>query len=291
MSVKTAAALGFFDGVHRGHIKVCSLAREFALRTGVTTTAVTFDEHPATVVTGKNIPQLCTAYDRERLLKTAAGMDNVIMLPFRELMNMEPEDFIRNVLHEKLNVCFISCGSDYHFGKGGKGDINTLKNCCDEFGIKFEVAHEIDDVHGKISSSRIRQLILDGDMEEAEKMLSRPYSFSGEVIHGKALGRHLGSPTMNIRMDGIAVPPIGVYASYVTVRGVRYRAVTNIDTTGLSETYAFGDLGDVYGMTVTCELVKHMRGMVKFDSLDALKAQIKRDSETTAEFLREYECK
>ncbi len=291
MQNKVAVALGFFDGVHKGHIEVCRLAREYAAATNTVVVAVTFDEHPASVVTGIKTPQLCNAYDRERLLKTVAGVDEVIMLPFRELMNMESEVFIEQILHERLNVGFVSCGSDYHFGRGGRGDVNTLKSSCTKLGISFEVADELNDGHGKISSSRIRQLILDGKMEDAELMLSHPHSFSGEVIHGKALGRKLNSPTMNIKMEDIAIPPIGVYASYITVRGIRYRSVTNIDRTGLSETYAFGDTGDVYGMTATCELIKHMRGMIDFSSLDDLKSQISRDRDAAAACLRAYEAK
>ncbi|NLD88704.1 MAG: riboflavin biosynthesis protein RibF [Clostridiales bacterium] len=286
MEKKKALALGFFDGVHAGHLNVLRLASAYAEKQGIVPCAVTFDEHPLSVITGTPVTLISSKAERERLLRSVGGMDEVIMLPFRELRDMEPEDFVREILFKSLNGAFVCCGSDYRFGKDGKGDGEMLKSLCHSLGIEFALACQLDDGESKISSSRLRDAIISGNMELARRLLSRPYSFSGEVIHGKALGRKISSPTMNVRITETLLPRGGVYASFVTVKGIRYESVTNINSKGLAEIFAFADLGYVYGETVFCELKSHIRDMISFSSLDELRNQISADCEESARRLR-----
>ena len=281
MEHQCAAALGFFDGVHRGHLTVLRCASDYAKSHGMESAAVTFDRSPREAVTGVPAPLLCTPEDRVRIMREYAGIDRVVVLPFDEAMRRtEAADFLRRYVFDGLKAGFCAAGYDYRFGAGGQGDAELLRTLCAARGIPCGIVGRLEDGAEKISSTRIREAVAAGDMETAEALLGRPFSFSGEIVHGKALGRRLGFPTMNIPVPkGLILPAAGVYTCRILLDGVSRPAVCNVahGEKPLCEAHVFHYAADVYGSTARAELLHFLRPMRKFASWDALAAQVEQD--------------
>lgn len=291
MNEKTIYALGFFDGVHLGHTALLKACRQMADTLGCKAGVVTFTSHPDTLVKGITPGLINTPADR-KLLLTGFSMDTVVELPFdRALMTMPWQEFFR-LLTEKYGAAGLVCGADFRFGNRGEGTAEKLKSACESIGIPCTVVPEqtLDGI--TVSSTHIRALLEKGEVEQANRFLGHPHILSGEVISGRKLGRTLGIPTANLALRSDAVKlPHGVYACKARVEGKEYLAVTNIGnrpTVGghrvTVEPWLLDFEGDLYGKTITLEFHAFLRPEKKFDSLEALKAEIEKNAAQTRNF-------
>ena len=286
----TALTLGKFDGIHKGHQKLLSRVR--SLGPLMKSVVFTFDVNPALAVSRKEGTILTTNEERKAVVERF-GIDYLYECPFtEEIRNMEASDFVRKIVSD-LNVRFIAVGSDFGFGHNREGDYRLLQNMSGQLGYKVEVVDKERYLGREISSTYIREVIGQGDMETAEKLLGYPYTVKGVVGHGRQLGRTIGIPTTNvIPIKEKLLPPNGVYVSKVTVGGETHMGVTNIGvkpTVGDenekgAETFIFDFDKDVYGKNITIELHKFIRPEMRFESLEKLKEQMEKD----IEFVRNY---
>lgn len=283
----THAALGFFDGVHRGHRAVIgSCIAEKGDRPCV---VLTFSESPAKAL-GRPAPTLLTTNERKAELLAEIGVDEVIFADFNAVKDMSPQAFVTDILRDLLRAKKVYCGFNYHFGQGGSGNTELLTKLCKDHGIAVEVKEPVFCDGEPASSSLIRRCITDGRIEKANNLLGYPYAIEGAIDSGNHIGSAMGFPTVNIPIaNGLTVPRYGVYASVINIDGRRYRGATNIGvhpTVGaheapLCETFLldFGG-GDLYGRKATCELAAFVREEKRFTSIDELSAQIKKDCDT-----------
>ena len=289
---KRIFALGFFDGVHLGHQALLGACVSLAESAGAEAAAITFDRHPRSLFTQTPPPLISTAVSR-RLLLDRYGITYVKQYPVvPEVMGMPWEKVLEGLLEEGA-VGFV-CGDDFRFGRCNEGNVQGLVKFCEERGLPCAIVPE-QTVDGKrISSTYIRTQIECGDMETAKRFLGHPHIVSGVVVPGKQLGRTLGIPTANIRLEeGLVVPKFGVYACRVNIDGKSYAAVTNVGTrptvsgVGVTvEPWILDFDGNLYGQEITLEFHRFLRPETKFDGLDALKAQINRDADTTRNYFR-----
>ena len=290
---KTAVALGNFDGLHKGHLAVINAA-VMEKHNGLKPCILTFDAHPLMILTGTAPKRIMT---KSLCEKTTASLGcETVRIPFEEVRNMSPEEFFNEILIKKMNAGFVSCGFNYHFGKKGAGTAETLENLCRNAGIGFFRADEVEYEGDVISSTRIRNAIESGDIENANKMLGRYFSYNSEVVHGDGIGKKIiGFPTINQSFPEYhVVPKNGVYASVTDIDGKVYPSMTNIGKRPTvsgeelrSETCIIGFSGDLYGTFPEVKLIKLIREEKKFPSLEALSAQLKNDSETAEKIYNE----
>ena len=294
MEQKRVLALGFFDGVHRGHGALLQAARRAADRLGCPAAVLTFDRHPGELVSGSRIPLINTAGDREWLMRQLYGMDEVLFGHFdRAMMEMPWKSYVGEYLIGKLGAVHVVCGHDHHFGWRGEGNPTRLRQACSQFGIGCDVVQKVT-LHGAtVSSTYVRKLLEQGQMEEAVEFLGHPHVLTGTVVRGRQLGRQLGTPTANLLLPQEVQPPaFGVYACQVAVGGRKYPAVTNV---GVRPTVDGGgritvepwilDFEDnLYDKTIRVEFRKFLRPERKFDSLEDLRAAILRNADETRAF-------
>ena len=291
MTERTVYALGFFDGVHLGHQALLRACRELADGLGLTAGALTFDRHPAGLVSGQAPALINRAEDRERLLRHY-GMDRVLVLPFDEkLMHTPWQEFVARLL-EEYGAAGLVCGEDFRFGDRGGGTAQLLKKACAQANIPCVVVPEqkVDGI--RVSSTHIRGLLEAGRMEEAVRFLGHPHILTGKVVSGRQLGRTLGVPTANLCLpQGVVCPKLGVYAckagEHLAVTNVGMRPTVNGHHVTV-EPWLLDFEGDLYGQTVRVEFYRHLRDEIRFDSLDALKAQIHQDAEATRQYFTEH---
>ena len=262
---KTVFALGFFDGVHLGHQALLTATVRLAKELGATPGVVTFSEHPDGLVSGSAPKLLNTVEDRNGLLR-AYGMENILELPFDEVVKNTHWGSFLSQLTLVGAVGFV-CGDDFRFGAGGLGTPKKLEAFCEKRGLAFAVVpqQEIDGV--RVSSTYVRQLLEKGEMEQVNRFLGHPHLLTGEVVEGRKLGRTMGIPTANMEIpEGVAVPKLGVYAGSAMVEGKVYLTVTNIGsrpTVGghqvRMESWLLDFEGDLYGKRITLALLKFLR--------------------------------
>lgn len=295
---KRIFALGFFDGVHRGHQVLLAECRRLAREHGYQAGAVTFGTHPEALTAGHAPAMISTPRDREALLK-AYQMDTVVTLPFDEaLRSMSWVRFLL-MLQEQYGAAGFVCGDDFRFGYRGQGTAALLKEYCDTEWLPCAVVPEqtLDEV--RISSTYIRRQIEQGDMDTAVRFLGHGHMLTGEVVSGRKLGHRLGFPTANIEIPmGIVCPRHGVYACRAYVDGQRYMAVSNVGSRPTveghqvrTETWLLDFDGDLYGRSLTLEFLYFLRPEQRFESLDALKKSVLEDADHTREFFRKKEEK
>ena len=283
-------ALGFFDGVHLGHQALLKACVDMAEKLGVETAAITFEAHPQSLFSNQIPPLLTTLADRNRLL-LRYGMEHIYAFPVtKEVMSTDWREFLDQLMD--CGAAGFVCGDDFHFGNRGEGNGEKLRDYCAERGLPCVIVAEqtIDDT--RICSTYIRRQIEDGDMVTAVRFLGHPHILTGEVVPGRQLGRTIGIPTANLRLpEGIVVPKFGVYCCRAIVDGETYPAVTNVGTRPTVgghhvtvEPWLLDFAGDLYGKEITLEFHKFLRPERKFDSLEALKAQIQADAEETRRF-------
>lgn len=289
-------AIGTFDGVHVGHQAVIGRATALAAQRGLASTVLTFDRHPLSVIAPRHAPRLLTPLAEKVRLIGELGPDELVLLPFtRETAALDAADFCEHLLRDVLHARHVVVGDNFTFGARGAGDTGTLRACGEACGFETEVL-ELVTGHGvPISSTRIRALLSAGELEEVREILGRPPSARGQVVPGFRRGRTLGVPTANVDVEADSLfPGRGVYAARARVRGAWYRAAVNIghnptfqspdaETTHVSiEAFLLGFAGDIYDCEIRVDFLHKLRGERRFESVDALVAQMQRDIATTA---------
>lgn len=278
--------LGNHDGVHLGHRALLSAARERAERDALVVRAVTFDPHPAAVLSPERAPPLLTTVERRRELLTAFGADEVSVLAFdRAFASLDPEGFARAIVAEQLSARAVVVGPDFRFGRGRAGDARRLELLGSELGFDVTIVRPVVEDGDVVSSTRIRQAIQAGDVVAATRGLGRVHDVDGRVVRGDGRGRSIGVPTANLDCDPVLLPADGVYAVVGRVLG-EDSLLTGVANLGVRPTFAAGrsvevhflDLDrDLYDRRVRVGFVARLRAEQRFDGVEALKAQIARD--------------
>ncbi|HJB08657.1 MAG TPA: bifunctional riboflavin kinase/FAD synthetase [Candidatus Enterocloster faecavium] len=294
----TVVTIGKFDGRHRGHQKLMAQMRRVREQYGYRTAVFTFSVTPDSMVTGKAQRLLTTNLERRRNMEQT-GIDYLVEYPFtKETLHMMPEDFVRDILVGQMNAKAIVVGPDCSFGYNRLGDAELLRKLEDRYHYKLWVIEKEKDDERDISSTYIREELDKGNVEKAWELLGEPYAIHGAVVHGKNMGgRILGFPTANlVPPSSKRLPMFGVYVSRVKLEGRLYRGVTDIgkkptvegDNPVGVETYIFDLNRDIYGVVIEVQLLAFIRGEMRFDSIEDLKAQIGRDKERARQYFEEH---
>lgn len=293
----TVVAIGKFDGFHRGHQKLLNKLKEHKKK-GLSTVVFTFVPSPAAFFSNEPVSELTTIEEKRKIFEKAE-VDYLIEYPFyKEIADMEPEDYIRKVLVEQINAKCIVAGDDVSYGKHGKGDYQLLEKFSKECGYEVVIIEKVLWQNKEVSSTYVRDEVRNGNMELVEQLLGTPYHIGGEIVHGRKLGRTIGMPTVNlVPVENKLLPPKGVYYSYVCfdneIYGAgKFPAITNIGTKPTVnngsmmgvETYIYDFDEEVYGDTIDVFLLKHIREEMKFENVDELKMQMAKDIEAGKEF-------
>jgi len=292
---KRVIALGFFDGVHIGHSALLERTRRIADRTGLIPSVITFDSNPKAIISGGNIPLINSAEDRAGLMRRIFGIEDVIFLHFDKTTGeMGWQDFIRMIISD-FGARYVVAGHDYKFGHRGEGSAERLRIEAAELNIGCDILAPVKH-RGQISSSTlIRKLLIDGDVRLANEFLGHMHVMTDIVRTGYRLGRKLNTPTINMRFaDGVLIPALGVYASIVyTEDGRTEYGITNIgtrptvsngDVNVTAETHILNFRENLYGHTVRIEFCERLRPEMKFPGVEALKEQIRRDTQSARTF-------
>ena len=295
---KRVIALGFFDGVHKGHGALLRTVAQAADRLGAMPCAFTFDRSPTAAITGQTIPLLSSVEDRVWLMRRYYGIEEVIVAPFDGMQKMDWQDFVSEYLQKELGCVHVVAGHDFHFGYMGKGNPQRLQEKCRELGMGCDIIQKVEQDGITISSTYIRTLIAQGEMERANQFLGHPHTLTNRVAHGKKIGTTtLGFPTVNLLIpQGVIVPAYGVYATRVWFDGQCRCAVTNV---GVRPTVEDNDGhvtvegvildfdGDLYGHEIRMEFYKYLRPEQKFASMQALADEIRHNAQQTRDYFRQ----
>ncbi|WP_297711451.1 riboflavin biosynthesis protein RibF [Dysosmobacter sp.] len=290
-------ALGFFDGVHLGHAALLRRTVEEAARRGVTPAVFTFDRPPKEVLTGTPCPLINSPEDRKDLVRRLFGIREVLMVPFdHEMMTTPWDDFVTRILVGRYHAVHLVAGHDHHFGHKNQGSPELLMEKCRELGLGCDIIPKVEVGGITVSSTYIRRLVEMGQIERANRFLGHPHVLTGTVRHGRGLGSSRLFPTANLIIPPhVLVPSHGVYVTRATLEdGTSYAAVTNVGTrptvnsgSDITVEACLLDFeGDLYGKTLRVEFFQHLRDEIRFDSLDALKAQIAADADTTRAYFQ-----
>jgi riboflavin kinase/FMN adenylyltransferase len=291
MSDTNVVVIGVFDGVHKGHQVLLNRAKEIA--DGRSIIALTFDPHPTTVFAPDKAPtMLTTLADRVELLKIH-NADQVAVIKFNEkFAAMSPEEFVQSVLVNQLHTSTVIVGQNFTYGHKAAGNVESLIQSGKEHDFTVDVQELKEDTE-VISSSRIRALVVEGKVEKARELLSRPHRLDGVVIHGEKRGREIGYPTANLgKIEGQTIPADGVYAGWLTVGINFWPAAISIGTNPTFEgargrqveAYALDQQGlDLYDKNASIEFGWYLRPTLKFNSLDELLVQMKKDCDKARE--------
>ena len=287
-------ALGFFDGVHLGHGALLRRAAEEAQKRGCESAVFTFDRPPKEVITGIPCPLINSPEDRAELVKRLYGIDEMIMVPFDDEMRTTPWDrFVTDILVGRYGAVHLVAGHDHHFGHKNQGSPELLREKCAELGLGCDIIPAVTIGGVTVSSTHIRKLLEEGDVETARAFLGHPHVLTQTVGHGRQLGRTIGIPTANlVAPPHVLLPKRGVYAAKITLPdGRAFGGVTNVgvrptvnngqDVT--VEPWILDFDGDLYGQAIRVEFYRRLRDERKFDSLAALKSQIETDAVKTRE--------
>jgi len=279
----TAVAIGNFDGVHKGHQKMLDTLKKVSYDLGVPSVVYTFLEHPINVINEKNTLPLIYSNEKKAELIEKSGIHTLFFEDFSSVRDFSAEDFVKEILVDKLNVSAVVIGEDGRFGKLGKGDAALLMELAKVYGFSVHVVDSVKVLGEVCSSTKIREKISSGDLKGADRMLTRPYSIKGVVIADKQLGRSYGYPTANILLDNDYITPKrGVYATDVTISETKKRAITNVGTTSFDnneriESHILDFSADLYGKEIEVEFLYYMRDFKNFVNTDELKAQLDED--------------
>lgn len=284
---QTAVTLGKFDGLHRGHQKLLNRIIKYAQKEDCDSVVCAFD-----------MDRDCLMTNEERRVFLEDKVDYLIEIPFtKELMEMEAEKFIEEILHKKLHAAHIVVGTDFNFGHEKRGNHQMLEKYAAKYGYTVDVVEKAYYKDREISSTYIRELLLDGNVPLANELLGYPYEITSVVEHGQQLGRTLGFPTMNLApQEKKILPKYGVYACRVLVDGVWYGGVGNAgvkptvaqEKRRLFEVYVYGYEGDAYGKTATVQILEFERPETKFHSVEELKDRVMKDMRYGEEYLKNH---
>ena len=289
--VNPVITLGNFDGVHLGHQKIFERLKEEALKIGGEGVVITFEPHPLQVLSPKRCPPLLTPFRKKMMLIENSGIETVLCIEFSlAFAEMTPLEFVRNILVEKVNAKKIIVGYNYHFGRGKSGDAMTLKNTCKQFNVEVEVIEGLVVDRMIVSSSRIRELIRDGEVEKASKLLGRDYPIISKVVEGSRRGHTLGFPTANLEISDELYPKKGVYAVEVIWNKQVFNGLADVglnptfstaqegkDEHFSLEVYIFNFNQNIYGDELQVNFKARIRDEIRFDSSSDLINQIQKD--------------
>lgn len=290
-------ALGFFDGVHRGHAALLRQAVLVSEREGIPSAVMTFDTHPDTLVRGEPVELINSALDRAWLIRHYFHIDRVEFFRFTEDTMRTPWRTFLDTIRSELGAVHFVVGYDFRFGWRGEGTAALLRDYCRENALGCDIIDPVVIDGITVSSTYIRGLLKAGNMREAERFMGHPHILSDMVRHGRALGRKLGAPTVNMRFaPGVLIPRYGVYAARAHLREGVFSAVTNIgvrptvssDHTVSVESHLLDYSGNLYGRPVLLEFVEHIRDEIAFSSVDELSAQISADTERARSILEAH---
>jgi riboflavin kinase/FMN adenylyltransferase len=279
-------ALGNFDGLHRGHVKIVERIRRGASERGGTSVVLTFDPHPPRILRPDKAPALLMTKAQKIEALERAGVQGVAVVRFtREMSQWEPETFVQKVLVEWLHVAEVWVGADFLFGRDRSGNFTLLRSLGAQYGFRAE---KIDPIRYKdfvVSSTRIRRLVAEGRVDEAGALLGHQYVIDGTVVEGAKRGREIGFPTANLKTDNELIPPHGVYATAITFDGTVFPSVTNIGTRPTFEnqtathveTHLINQKMDLYGRHARLAFIQRLRDERKFPDIEALQEQIAAD--------------
>lgn len=286
-----SVALGNFDGVHLGHAELISRAVQYARARGIRSAVWTFSDAPA-VIPNKSAAKLITAADEKLELFKSLGVDRVYFMPFEAVRDYSPERFVKEILIEKCGAVCAVCGFNFRFGKGGSGDSDALARLMSPSDCIVVPPVYVGET--LVSSSVVRALIEAGEVEAAATLLGRRFSINQPVLEGKRLGRTIGLPTINQNFpEGHVIPRSGVYICAVEIDGREHIGVANVgvrpsvenDTHKLNcETHILDYDGELYGKNVKTSFCRRIRDEKRFESIEALGEQIRRDGETAKEY-------
>lgn len=279
--------VGNFDGVHRGHLQLLQALRRRADQLGGPAIVFTFDPPPLALIRPQVAPVPLTWLERKAELLAAQGVDVVLAYPTdRALLELTDEQFIRQILHDRIGARAMVEGPNFRFGRDRAGDVNRLADLCQGLGIDLEIVAPLDEGGTLVSSTRIRGWLGEGDIERANRWLTAPYRLRGTVVRGDQRGRELGFPTANLAHCRTLIPGEGVYAGATRIAGRPYRVAIHV---GPNVTFGQSDLrveahvldysSDLYGQTLDLEFLARIRGIEKFDSVPQLIEQMQRDVE------------
>lgn len=292
------AAIGNFDGVHRGHQAMIATLRRRADELGVPAFVVTFDPPPIEILRPEVAPPRLMTLPRKAHYLEAAGADHVLVLQTsRDLLGLSAEQFYTDILLKNLNVRGLVEGPNFRFGKGRQGDVALLRSFCERDGIPLTVI-EPTEIEGRmVSSSLIRQLVAAGDLPQATRLLGRPHEVIGTVERGAGRGTALGFPTANLAGITTLLPPDGVYAARTTLNGLSFSAAVHLGpnrTFGESrrsfEAHILDFDGDLYGCELCVELIERIRETTRFDSPAELVAQMRADCERIRDLVEDADA-
>lgn len=289
---RTAVALGGFDAMHLGHQAIIQKVTETAREEDLTSAVYFFVNQPREVLGGERIPRVNSLAKRLEILEEQGVEIAIAQRITPEFLQTEPEMFVRDYLKEVLDASLVAAGFNYRFGKGGRGDIRQLQRLGEPMGIRVCEVPCVEMDGMPVSSSRIRQLVLEGKMEAAEACLGRPFALSGEVVAGNRFGRKMGIPTANLEFpEKLLLPKEGVYLTETKVDGIWYPSMTNVggkpsvkkNHPGI-ETHLLDFAGDLYGKEIDVRFRKQLRGIIKFETPERLQAQLEQDKEKAKEY-------
>lgn len=282
----TILTLGVFDGLHLGHQLIMRTVVERARVTGAVPTVITFDPHPRAMLHPESAPPLLQTFDQKIEAFGVLGLEQTVVIRFdREFAQVRAEDFLREVVRDRLQAREVYLGRGFAFGHNREGNIELLQKVSRQLGFHAEEVPEVCLRGQRISSSRIRALLALGQVNLARRMLGRPYGVEGRVVRGQERGRSLGFPTANLRPQNRVIPRGGVYVTATLIDGDWRRSVTNVGTRPTFETttepsietYVMNWSGDLYGDVVRVRFLHRLRDESKFASVDDLKRQIEHD--------------
>ncbi|HJR06761.1 MAG TPA: bifunctional riboflavin kinase/FAD synthetase [Pyrinomonadaceae bacterium] len=291
----TVLTLGVFDGLHLGHQLIMRTVVERARVLDAVPTAITFDPHPRAVLHPESAPPLLQTFDQKIEAFGVLGIEQAIVIRFdAEFAQISAEDFLRDVVRERLQAREVYLGRGFAFGRGREGNIELLRAASGRLGFHADEVAEVRLRGARISSSRIREMLAAGRVNLARRMLGRPYGVEGRVVRGDERGRTLGFPTANLQPQNRVIPQAGVYVTATLIEGAWRRSVTNVGTrptfklTNAAEpsveTFVMDWTGDLYGDVVRVRFLHRLRAERKFASVAELKAQIDKDVARAARY-------
>ena len=293
----TSIAIGSFDGLHEGHRKLIETVVE---NNQYTPTIASFWPHPREVLFGETRLRLDLPEEKLPLLENL-GIEQLVLIPFnKKLSKLSANDFLKDILFNQLQAKSISVGENFRFGYKRKGDINTIRDAIKNQNISLNIVSLFGDQKGRISSSRVRDLLLNYDLENARKLLKRPYGFSGKVVKGKGLGKDLGFPTANLEIDGRKfLPGEGVYAAWAFIEKFKDKipSVMNLgsqptfdpQSPSAVEVHLIDYSINLYDLKLTIQPLQKIRSQVKFKNLKELSKQILKDTNIAKEIFKKFE--
>lgn len=289
--------LGNFDGLHMGHRALIGLAKEYAQKAGMKSVVFTFNPHPMLYFNNRKLNKLIMSREEKLYAVSRLGVDIFIEYPFEEIHSLTPEEFAVELLFKKLKAKVAIVGDNFRFGVKQAGTPDMLKHFGEKYGAKIIVVNDIMLDDDTVSSTRVRKCLVDRDLPMANKLLTEPYFMIGTVVRGKELGRTIGFPTVNIVADPDKLfPPNGVYATRTEYKGKIYSGITNVGinptvngTRKIVETFIFDFNEFIYGEKLKISFFKWVRDEKKFDGIEALMAEIAKNTVTVKEYFESDE--